>query len=1389
MTSGKLKKNKCYIIGETIVLSDCGEILIEHGFEILGILTDAIETKSWAAKKGIASYPLKGKIISILSEKPFDFLFSIINKKILAPDILSLPKVLAINYHDAPLPKYAGINSNTWAIVHQEKEYGITWHEMVEKLDAGSILEQPQFELLGDETVIDLNLKCYNAAIESFRVLVDKIITGKLTYTEQNLAQRSYVSKSKKPAAGGILQWQNTAEVIYATFRGLRFFPFDNPVACPKIKIDDELYICDTLRIASEDNSGSEIGDIIDCTSDLLSIATTFGKIIIENLLTIDGDKITLGEVISRHQLRTGIRLSTSTNTTNEKIKALHQDISKYEHFWTSQLSNVTPLNLPNWKSQGLTEQKYIYTELSYPTSFKKFIQTFDYDEMHTFITLIVIYLCRISTQNKFSLAFSSQSLQNKVKALGFFFESFVPLNVNLKEGITFSEVYQLLYDKKEDLVKNIGYARDIKRRKKELREKLTTLSHISKKVAIHEIDSSEGPDAVLSAQLEFFLEGPNPSTWGKIAYRPDKIQKQYAENINSQLHILFNSIATDPTAPIYSYPIATPSEVEQIFSEFNQKPIIPIDYSLVDMFEKQVELYPKNIAVVYNEIELTYRQLSDKTDRVACFLKSKYQIHQDDIVALVLERSQWMIIGILGVLKAGAAYLPIAVEAPKKRTEHMLREAKVAVMLTDKNCHLTISEIQSTVAVELIENIRCEEIKNLKPKVKPSDLAYIIFTSGSSGRPKGVMIEHAGVCNLIKYQIAQFNITTTDKILQFSTYTFDTSVEEIFLALVSGAALIMADKSSIMSTSKFQRLIELHKITVLDLPPGFLRALDKQPLSNDVRLIIIGGEKPTEEDINYYSQKQTLINGYGPTETTIVVTNHHYSNEIQHVPKNCIIGKPIAHTEILILDKYQNIMPVGVAGEICISGENVARGYLNIPTSENFVKHPFDSSKRMYKTGDIGQWLNDGNLKFLGRSDDQIKLRGFRIELGEIENILKNHPLINDCVVIVKMNQSGYEELIAYFDSTQTKKLNPTNLKEYTKEHLPSYMVPSLFILTDKIPKNANGKNDRMDLLNRDISKGSTYGIILPPTTSTERKILKIWKEILNYEHAISIDDIFMDIGGNSLLSVLLVNDVEKLFSIEIPFQEFMRIGSIRKMSSLVDLIKSGTKQKVITSSNSDHSKLSPDIYRDLLIYISTWTGKRKDSKSFIFGYNTNGRKLPIFWCCQGDNAGVQLSKQLGNEQPLFTMRSGHKIMNYTDANVENLSELYVNELIENYEQEEYILGANCQAGHIIYSMAAKLIERGKMVKYVFLLEGLIDYKSGKIYDQFLSKPINVPISFIFGDKSPFNPLYHDYLLDDFSKYFIQDIEFKFIPCGHGEYFIEPNIDILSHIIQDTIS
>jgi len=618
--------------------------------------------------------------------------------------------------------------------------------------------------------------------------------------------------------------------------------------------------------------------------------------------------------------------------------------------------------------------------------------------------------------------------------------------------------------------------------------------------------------------------------------------------------------------------------EKKQLINTFNATETeYPYEKTIHRLFEEQAYVTPEKTALVYGDKTLTYKELNEKANQLARVLRGR-GVCNDSIVGIMAERSLEMLVGIMGILKSGGAYLPIDPEYPEERIKYMLEDSGVEVLLTQARLQEKLRFGGEAICLE-DENIYRGDSKNLENKYSSHDLAYVIYTSGSTGKPKGVMIEHRSVVNFIKGMTA-IDFSDRNSILCLTSVSFDIMGLETLLPLSEGMKIVIADEEAQRDANKLSEIMEKEKIDTLQITPSRMKLLleneDCRGSIGRLGIIMIGGEALPGSLLKEVQSiaKARIYNMYGPTETTIWSTMKEVTKE-----DKITIGKPIANTKVYILGENKQLQPINVPGELCIAGDGLARGYLNNPllTKEKFAANPFVTGERMYKTGDLARWLPDGNIEFLGRIDNQVKIRGYRIELGEIESQLLTYHAVKEAVVAVREDNSSNKYICGYIvvKNELAAELNIAEIRTHLAKSLPDYMIPSYFIQLDKIPVNQNGKIDIKALPEPDGSIG-TGTVYEAPRDETEEKLTDIWKTILNVQR-IGINDNFFELGGHSLKATSLAGKIHKAFDVEIHLREVFKMPTIKALAEYIRLSEKNKFMMIQPAEEKAYYALSP--------------------------------------------------------------------------------------------------------------------------------------------------------------------------------------------------------------------
>ncbi|MEW5861365.1 MAG: amino acid adenylation domain-containing protein [Cyanobacteriota bacterium] len=640
----------------------------------------------------------------------------------------------------------------------------------------------------------------------------------------------------------------------------------------------------------------------------------------------------------------------------------------------------------------------------------------------------------------------------------------------------------------------------------------------------------------------------------GIFEYNKDLFDASTVQRMAGHFQTLLESIVANSDRSISTLPFLTQPERHQLLVEWNNTHTNDLpDRCLHELFEEQAERTPDAIAIVFESQQLTYVELNTKANQLAHHLQ-KLGVKPEVLVGICVERSLDMVVGLLGILKAGGAYLPLDPAYPPERLAFMLEDAQVSVLLTQKRLLNTLPSHNAEVVC--LDDWESLQIHRQNLVQNPSNLAYVIYTSGSTGRPKGVQISHACVVNFLVSMRQKLGITQPDIFLAVTSLSFDIAALEIFLPITVGSRVVVVPREIASDGAQLLTTLTNSGATIMQATPATWRMLLAAGWQGTKNLkILCGGEAlPRQLAAQLLVRGDRLWNLYGPTETTIWSTIY----PVESSDASVSIGRPIANTQVYILDRYLQPVPVGVTGELYIGGKGLSRGYLNRPelTAEKFIPNPFleksEKSELLYKTGDLARYLPNGELEYLGRIDHQVKVRGFRIELGEIEAVLSQHPAVQQAVVIAREDNSSDKYLVAYVVTKQEAATTPVQLRSFLKEKLPNYMVPSAFVLLESLPLTPNGKIDRRALPEPEFVRPELESTFVSPRTPVEQVIAGIWTQVLGLK--LSIHDNFFDLGGHSLLATQVMSRLREAFQVELPLRYLFESPTVAGLAERIE-------------------------------------------------------------------------------------------------------------------------------------------------------------------------------------------------------------------------------------------
>ncbi len=1152
------KKNlSCCIIGKSFLSVRCAKYLLAQGFVIHSVFSDEAELIEWATSVNLNIQVCTTLSVfqqSLLDQQP-DYLFSIANPHVLSEDMLNIPRGLAINYHDALLPSYAGVHATSWAIMNGEEVHGISWHVMTSDVDGGDILKQCEVKVDVDDTALSLNLKCYDVAFLSFRGLVDELTQGTYIALPQKFNQRTYYGYQDLPPNLGLVDARCDAAKMYTLYRALSFGNYVNRLGVIKFMLNGVLYSFKQMSVTKK-LSSKPAGTVVKIDAGVIHIATKTYDITIAKILDVLGERIqekNINEVLF------------SGNSKSISIDAI--DLSMLPYFTTyvkgiiekesgvvQQLEKSSPIKYNTCCRLDSKNPKRNSVSLPLSAELHNHLQINGrqirlQDLIYT-ACFIYLHCCDDNYGNMIGVWASCG-----ISDYSSHFSTCSPCVMSFDDDTTAEDLVCQLHDYFNDLDSQLPFLRDVILRYPQLSALGNRSNLVDPPVVFY---ANQAEDKVFLQAHQLGISSGCDERSLCLTAQEDLVNYEELHALSLRIANLLRVICKNIYTPIYKLPLLTSIE-EQLL---NLNPV-HTNYKMTDVvsnFRDMVTGFSNNIAIIEDSQRYTYQEFDHYSDCVAHHLITQGGMKQ--AVGIYIKQSAFVIIGMLGILKAGGAYVYIDQNYPEGTLENIVESCDISFILSDTlNFPATLVKkysLQLTKLESLLSSNLCDAVNDVKRHA--TDLAYITYTSGTTGKPKGVQITDQGIIRLVKDR-NHVSVVDTDVFSQMHNLSFDAVTFEIWGALLNGATIrIISQQKGLSDLTYLTEALE--KCTVTFMTPSLLNSLIRQTpwCFKNLRYLVFGGESAQVQSINQlfdyiqiHGYDVQLINGYGPTENTTFSTYYKVDKlcKKERVP----IGKAINFTQTVIANDRQQLLPSGLTGELLLSGLGLSVGYVNDQylTRQSFIKCVFRGWHNIwYRTGDLVCELPDGNIDLISRLDRQIKLRGMRIELVAIEEVIASFSMVDQSVVILRNDTGKSACLVAYLLLKKQDELvfSAEDLRQFIAQRLPDYMVPKVFIVLDEYPLT---KNKKIDFENLPRSNTQVRNIMRSVDNKVEQVLLKIWCEVFANDH-IGIQDNYFDLGGDSILSIEIIAKAQEyhLFFTNV---DLFKQQTIKKLAQIIQV------------------------------------------------------------------------------------------------------------------------------------------------------------------------------------------------------------------------------------------
>jgi polyketide synthase PksN len=958
---------RCWLVGHETLALRCAQAWCERGHWIAGVTTRDPRLAQWAEERGlpVTSSAAEEEILAHTQPDGIDYLFSVVNDEIIGSELLAAPRVCALNYHDGPLPRHAGVHSTTWALIEGEVVHGVTWHGMVSRFDAGPILHQRQVTIDPDETAFTLNLKCHQAGLETFVMLLDEIDAGRShDWTPQDLSLRNVWSRFRRPAGALLIAWDRPAAELARLSRAVNFGSHPNRFGSLRIWTGERLLIAEQCVVA-QTCSNQLPGTVVQTDVPTLVVSTASGDLEVGRLFDLDGSPVRSGPAL-------GSTLPTLPDPDRDRLTAALAAALRNESFWVDCLSRFPAAQLPEAYANGTQDSEEGHAGYACAAPHGGLTGT-------RVAAAFAAFWTRSGIEGGFRIAYRDEGGAIPAPSPHGICASWVPVSVDLDGTETLGEACGRVSDAIEGFGQLGAYLRDLPLRYPEPLN--TSTGDIACEITPEPDRAPVEP--LSSVTLRVSSDGDGIKLWCNRSVITEVGARRLALRFE---HFLAATVDAPDTA-LTAVSLLDEAERRNVLYTWNATQVNrPPELTVLQLIEQQVRRRPDAVAVRCGSTRLTYREFAEQANQLASYLQQE-GVEPGEMVAVFVDRSIEMVVGILAVLRMGGAYLPLDPIHPDPRLAKLVADSQPRFVISEGSlCARLPAGLRRILIDRDAAAIRAAPRRAAFAQASPDHLAYRIYTSGSTGEPRGVSIEHRSLVNLVLGYAERSGFSESDTLYAFTSIGFDWSVLDLFLPLAHGACLEILGADVTRDGGRLAEAVESGDVTFMQGTPGAWRLMlaggwkAKQGLT-----IVSGGETLSPElAAQILERVDRLHNIYGPTETTVVT-----SMEPIFADTAINIGTPLPNCRHYILDPDLQPMAVGEVGEICIGGDCVSPGYHNRGGADaaRFTLDPYVEGARLYRSGDLGRFCADGRIEFVGRRDFQVKLNGVRIELAEIES------------------------------------------------------------------------------------------------------------------------------------------------------------------------------------------------------------------------------------------------------------------------------------------------------------------------------------------------------------------------------------------------------------------